>query len=262
MRQGTIAAAVAAALAAIGLAQSQNIFHKAPPEVEEKLRARVIEFYSLYQQGKFRQAEKLVAEESRDLYYNMQKAPIRSFQLEQIMWDDNFTNATVLVACLSAAPRTASAGIWVPINGKWKLENGDWYMLIKPRTTTPFGPMHFDNPANVKPQPFQRPTLEMLRENAIGVEPRKLEFPADTTEPVTRRVTVQNNMAGLLTVFVQDPKIPGLATFLADQNILPQKAALVEVTYDPAKGKLTGKRELRLTLQPLNQEIAIELLFQ
>lgn len=110
---------VSVLIAVAGLAPAQNtsIFHKAPPEVEEKLRARVIQFYTLYLQSKFRQAEALVAEESRDIYYTMQKAPIRTFQLEQITWDDDFKNATVLVACLSATPRTAAEGLWVPING-------------------------------------------------------------------------------------------------------------------------------------------------
>jgi hypothetical protein len=243
-------------------AQNQSIFRKAPPDVEEKLRARVIQFYSLYQQGKFRAAEALVAEESRDLYYAMPKAPIRSFQLEQITWDDDLKNATVLVACLSATPRTAAEGLWVPINGRWRLENGDWYLVIKPRSTTPFGPMKFDDPRNIKPQPFQRPTLEMLRADAFEVVPRKVEFPAHATEAETRRVTIQNNMAGVLTVDVQAPKAPGLAVMLADRNILPNKAAALEIHYEPQAGKLSGTKEVRLTLQPVNQEIVVEVHFQ
>jgi hypothetical protein len=249
------------AAAAAG-AQNHSIFRKAPPEVEEKLRARVAEFYSLYLQAKYRAAEALVAEESRDLYYAMSKAPIRSFQLEQITWDDDLKNATVLVACLSATPRTAAQGMWVPINGRWRLEKGDWYLVIKPRATTPFGPMKFDDPRNVKPQPFQRPTLEMLRASAFEVVPRKVEFPSAATETETRRVTVQNNMAGVLTVEVHAPKTPELSVSLADRNILPNKAAIVEISYHPQAGKLAGAKEVRLTLQPVNQEIVIELLFQ
>lgn len=251
-----------ALLAGPALPQNQSLFRKAPPEAEEKLRARVIQFYSLYQQAKFRQAEALVAEESRDLYYAMQKAPIRSFQLEQITWDDDYKTATVLVACLSATPRTAAEGIWVPVNSRWRLDNGEWYMVIKPRTTTPFGPMKFEDPRNIKPQPFQRPTVEMLQANAFEVAPKKLEFPANATESVTRRATIQNNMAGVLTVDVGDPKLPGLAVVLADRNILPKTAALLEITYNPSVAKLSGVKEVRLTLQPVNQEVVIELQFE
>jgi hypothetical protein len=249
------------ATAAAG-AQNHSIFRKAPPDVEEKLRKRVTEFYSLYLQAKYRAAEALVAEESRDLYYAMSKAPIRSFQLEQITWDDDLKNATVLVACLSATPRTAAQGMWVPINGHWRLEKGDWYLVIKPRTTTPFGPMKFDDPHDIKPQPFQRPTLEMLRANAFEVVPRKVEFSAAATETETRQVTIQNNMAGVLTADIQAPKLPGLSVALADRNLLPNKAATIEISYNPQAGKLAGTREVRLTLQPVNQEIVIELLFQ
>jgi len=256
---------VSVLIAAAGLAPAQNpsIFHKAPPEVEEKLRARVIQFYSLYLQSKFRQAEALVAEESRDIYYTMQKAPIRTFQLEQITWDDDFKNATVLVACLSATPRTAAEGLWVPINGRWRLDNGEWYLVIKPRSTiTPFGPMKFDDPRNFKPQPFQRPTVEMLKANAFQVAPQKLEFPANTTESVTRRATIQNNMAGVLTVLVQDPKLPGLSVVLADRNVLPRTGATLEITYRPDVAKITGVKEIRLSLQPVNQDVVIQLQFK
>jgi len=254
---------IVSVLASVALAQNPSIFHKAPPEVEEKLRARVIQFYTLYLQGKFRLAEALVAEEGRDLYYTMQKAPIRTFQLEQITWDDDFKNATVLVACLSATPRTAAEGLWVPINGRWRLDNGEWYMVIKPRsTTTPFGTMKFDDPRNFKPQPFQRPTLEMLKANAFQVAPQKLEFPANATESVTRRATIQNNMAGVLTVLVQDPKLPGLSVVLADRNVLPNTGATLEITYSPEVAKITGTREVRLSLQPVNQEVVIQLQFE
>ena len=252
-------------IAAAGLAPAQNtsIFHKAPPEVEEKLRARVIQFYTLYLQSKFRQAEALVAEESRDIYYTMQKAPIRTFQLEQITWDDDFKNATVLVACLSATPRTAAEGLWVPINGLWRLDKGEWYMVIKPRSaTTPFGTMKFDDPRNFKPQPFQRPTLEMLKQNAFQVAPQKVEFPSNSTESVTRRVTIQNNMAGVLTVLVQDLRLPGLTAVLADRNVLPNTGATLEISYNPEVAKITGTRELTLSLQPVNQEVVISLEFK
>ncbi len=263
MRAALLVGGVLAAMAG-ATAQNQSIFQKAPADVEEKLRARVTAFYSLYMQGKFRQAEQFVAEESRDLYYAMQKAPIRSFQVEQITWDDKFENATVLVACLSATPRTASQGIWVPINGKWKVQNGEWYLVIQPRTGTPFGPMHFDNPLNTKPQPFERPTLEMLRKGAVQVEPQKLVFPAASSEAVVRKFTIRNTLPGVIYVTLGDPRTPGLKAILADPNILPEKEAVVEVTYDPkaASIKAGEAKELRVLIQPLNQEVAVALQFE
>jgi len=257
-----MAAGLALALTGATAAQNPSIFKKAPPEVEEKLRARVTQFYSLYVEGKFRQAEALIAEESKDIFYAMQKAPVRSFQLEQITFDDGFQMATVMVACLSAAPRTAAQGIWVPVNGQWKLENGDWRLLLKGRTTTPFGPMKFEDPRSVKPQPFTRPTLEMLKANALQVEPKKVVFPKDLDGGASRLVTIQNNMAGVVHVEVHDPKVPGLALGLGDKNILPNQFTRLEMIYSPPAEKITGTREVRLTLQPLNQEVVIQVEFQ
>jgi hypothetical protein len=71
----------------------------APPEVEQALRARVTQFYELQKEGKFRQTEQYVAEDTKDLYYAMAKTGCISFELGKISYSDDFTKATVIVRC-------------------------------------------------------------------------------------------------------------------------------------------------------------------
>ena len=46
------------------------------PEVDQALRARIAEFYQDHVGGKFRQAEALVAEETKDYFYSASQAPL------------------------------------------------------------------------------------------------------------------------------------------------------------------------------------------
>lgn len=48
----------------------------ASPEVNQALRARIAEFYQEQVGGKFRHAEALVAEETKDYFYSASQAPL------------------------------------------------------------------------------------------------------------------------------------------------------------------------------------------
>ena len=58
-------------LTALAAAQTAtNPFDKAPPNVDDALKTRVTEFYQDHIDGKFRKAEQLVAEDSKDAFYD------------------------------------------------------------------------------------------------------------------------------------------------------------------------------------------------
>src|ERR1700691_5106919 len=67
----------------------------AAAEAEAALRARVEQFYQLQVDKKFRQAEALVAEESKDDYYNRSKPDIKGFSIQEIQLLDDNTRARV-----------------------------------------------------------------------------------------------------------------------------------------------------------------------
>ena len=134
------------ALAASLLAQKPaDLFTKAPPEVDEALRARVAKFYQAHMDGKPRRAEELVAEDTKDQFYNARKPAYLSFQIIKIDYTDNFTKATVttLVETIIAALGFTDKPVKVPLPSFWKLENGQWWWYIDPEKVnmTPFGKM-------------------------------------------------------------------------------------------------------------------------
>jgi len=47
------------------------VFAKAPPDVDDALRTRITAFYQAQVEGKPRRVEPMVAEDSKDFFYNM-----------------------------------------------------------------------------------------------------------------------------------------------------------------------------------------------
>src|ERR1044072_5758427 len=75
----------------------EDLFHKAPPAVEEALRARITQFFQLHVDGKFRQAESLVAEDTKDFFYSANKPKYLGFEIKSISYNDDFTKAKAVV---------------------------------------------------------------------------------------------------------------------------------------------------------------------
>jgi hypothetical protein len=251
--------------ACLSLGQAQNIFQKAPPGLEEALTARIHKFYTLWQAGKFREGEALVAEESRELYYSMQKVPIRKYELQNIAWSDDFKTAKVLIAFQDMNPRTAAYEIMAPSLGTWKEVGGQWFLVIDVPTTTPFGPMTFADYRVKQPsKPTEtgpRPTVETLTMGALRISPQEISIPMDG-QRTERTVTLTNNLPGPLMIEILDPKRPGLELKLSATQLGAKAQATLQVTYDPQKGKLRGPLSVPVLVQPLAQRFTVELLFQ
>src|SRR5262249_13083166 len=135
---------IAALLAAASFAQNPaDLFEKAPPAVDEALHARVREFYQLHVDKKFRQAERLVADDTKDLFYAMEKPNYYSFEIRRIEYSDNFTKAKVLTVCEMTilVVGFADKPVKVPIPSRWKLVDGHWYWYVDQEELkeTPFG---------------------------------------------------------------------------------------------------------------------------
>jgi len=152
---------------------AQNVPQKGPdppPDVDKALRARVNEFCELHKQGKFRQAEQMVADDTKDYFYNSGKPRYVSYQLQSITYNQDFTKATAMVICEHYLPAPGFQGktvkLLTPFN--WKIENGQWMwyvdkdamlmtpfgkMTLAPRTGEPAAP-----PAPGTPQPPPIPT--------------------------------------------------------------------------------------------------------
>src|SRR5262252_4422911 len=86
--------------AASCLAQSPaDLFNRPPADVDKALRVRITEFYQDHVDGKFRQAEALVAEDTKDFFYSANKPKYLSFEIQRIDYSDGFTRAKATVLC-------------------------------------------------------------------------------------------------------------------------------------------------------------------
>src|SRR5437879_6149024 len=92
-------------------------------DAEKNLRQRVEEFYQLQQDNKFRQAEALVAEDSKDLYYNARKTEVRGFRVEKIELTDS-SHAKVTVKAKVVMLFAGAQIVEMASEGTWKLDNG------------------------------------------------------------------------------------------------------------------------------------------
>ena len=64
---------------------------------EAALRARVEQFFQLQVAKKYRQAEALVAEDSKDSYYEANKYNIKSFRIDKVEFLEGGTHARVTI---------------------------------------------------------------------------------------------------------------------------------------------------------------------
>lgn len=121
-----------------------EVFNQAPPEIEEALRARMKLFYDCYLTGKFRQAYDLVAEDSKDDYFNRAKTPYHSYKILSIQFSDNYTKAKAMVVVNRDMKFDGhTLAVDTPMDVDWKIENGQWVWYLPPRNSeaheTPFG---------------------------------------------------------------------------------------------------------------------------
>lgn len=122
-----------------------DLFNRPPADVDQALRARISEFYQDQVDGKFRQAETLVAEDTKDLYYAANKSKYLGFEISRIDYSEGFTRAkaTVLLEQYVMIPGFTDKPLKVPTPSTWKLVNDQWYWWVDPETLreSPWGKM-------------------------------------------------------------------------------------------------------------------------
>jgi hypothetical protein len=140
-----------ALVASLAFAQTPSDLNRPPEGVDKAVRERIAQFYQLLVDGKFRQAEGLIADDTKDFFYNMSKPKYLSFEIGQIVYSDEFTRAKAIVLCEQTIPVPAFAGkpLKFPQPSLWKLVDGEWYWYVDQDALrqTPFGVMNPGSPA-------------------------------------------------------------------------------------------------------------------
>jgi hypothetical protein len=245
-----------ALFAALAFGQPNDPFQPRPPkEVDAALRARVQEFFDLHVKGQFRKAEELVAEDTKDYFYNGNKPKYLSFEISRIEYSAKFTKAKVTVVCEQNINMPGFAGhpMKMPAASTWKLENGKWYWYVDQDAllNTPWGRMRpGPSPENgaPAPPPLAIPTSADFVYKLIRLDKTAVQLRAGESA----EVTVTNGAPGPMTISVP-AALPGLEAKL-DKSTLPAggKATLTLRASEGAKsGVLHVQVEPTMQLLPL-----------
>lgn len=268
-----------AAFAAVGQTpkpQAADLFDKAPPDVDQSLRERVKAFYQHHIDGTYRKAEKLVAEESQDYFYQIQKQRYDSCEYVRVAYAESFTRAIVTMACKGKWNINGNEmSVSMPLSSSWKRENGGewlWHHVQAQKMPTPFGEMDHTGPtAKATEAPgaaaaggLNIPTdmkaaAEMLMKQ---VKVDKLDVKLSSYEKSSDSVTITNDSGGLVKLeFSYEAIVPGFKAELEKRELKAGEKTVLRLTMSPKdrvpKPTLTG----RILIEPLLQQFPVTITF-
>lgn len=249
-----------------------------PPGVEEALRARVTQFLQYHVDGNFRKAYEMVAEDTKDAYFNSGKVQLKGFQILEIKFTDNFTKAAVTVT-MSKTVNVAGTDIPValPSTITWKIEDGKWvwYNEAKSAWVTPVGPASAPGPgaaAAAKSNDDESAALPKdLNDKSItaaaksilqqvSVDKKEIMLAADKASEET--VTFHNGMSGSVQLELNAPEIPGFTVKAEPKLVRAGGDVAVVFRYEPANDTpRKDPTDVQLLVQPLNQAFNIRVNF-
>jgi len=242
-----------------------------PAGQEDALRERVMTFYTLHKEGKFRQAETYVCADSKDAYYDAEKRRWRSVQINQIVYENDFKTAKVLVA-LGTEMRTRGNVIpaLYPYNSIWHLENNEWCHHLPPpakaETITPFGimkstPVRPEDEGKPRPPIVGMPPLDNPEAVLNLVKLSKRQMLVKGYEASSDQIEIENGMPGELNLDVQGPRIETVQWSLSKKRLASGEHAIFKVTHEPTDKSIKPDLVLRLVIDPIGQVIPVRVVF-
>ena len=244
--------------------QASELFEKAPPQIDAALRARIAKFYQAHVDGKFRQAEAIAAEDSKDIYYSSDKSRYYSFEIVKISYSDNFTKATALVSCDSdfhAAGRRMR--VKIPLTSLWKYENGDWWWYAVPRrdeVQTPFGVMHPGQGTDSLSAPIPD-VNKAAQEILTKIRANKQEVELSSYQPATEEVVISNDLQGPVKLSLEYEPLPGFEAKLDRQEVSEHELARLRLTMQPKDKAAKPTMIVKVRVEPTGQIIPIKVTF-
>lgn len=273
-----IAVAILGALLWPVLCWGQNpaeLFEKAPPDIDEALRARVRKFYDLHVEGKFRAADELVAEDSKDVFFGADKQRCRAFTIATISYSENFTKASVLTVCETEMmmPPVGMIPVKMPVRSLWKVIDGQWFWYVQPGPpanpiASAFGLPGAAQPApqpssGSPPAPFAFPMAPVdvaAVQNAVRADRRQVTFSQGAK--AEERITFTNSLPGSVDLSLAPAKLPGLEMKLDKQEIVKGETATLTIRYQPEEGLKPSPTVVKVIVSPVQQEIPIQIEFK
>ncbi len=262
-----------ACVAAVSFGQTgADLFERAPAGVDEALRARVSQFFQLHVDGKFRAAEVLVAEDSKDAFFVIEKTRYRGFQILKINYSDDFTRATVTVAC--DTDLVLPVGVFpvkMPVASKWKVVDGQWMWYIVPTEKGLPTPIGINIPAPSKEEaaapartavPLGMPTVPVDVESVsrmIRVDRQQVTFNPSTAGE--QRVVVTNGMPGGVSLTLEPAKLNGFELSFDRTRVEQGQSATLLIRYQPSPDLKPAAATVNVIVAPLLKTIPVQIRF-
>jgi hypothetical protein len=240
----------------------------APPDVDKALRARVSQFFQYHVDGDFRKAYDLVAEDTKDEYFAAGKMKLKSFEIVDIKYSDDFRQAEV---------NTTAEMVWniqlqnnvsiVPMLTTWKIEDGKWVWYHHLQTgaiLTPMGPSLIDpavNGSQVKKIP-EHIDDKAISSAAAGIVKQlsldKSQVKLSGEKPSSDKVVVHNGTPGYVRLSLAAvPELPGFTATLDKTDVGPNQDAVVRFEYTPAGKEYKAPFQIRVAADPFNQILPV-----
>jgi len=261
--------------------EPRNLFDKAPPDVEQALKSRVTKFYQYFVEGKFRLADALVAEESKDVFFAAEKRKYKAYVVGAPKYSENFTRATVVTSCLTDYSMMGNRmEISLPVLSFWKLEDGDWFWYVPPpgdKYFTPLGemPRPKETPGNMNTttQAPTQPVRPMISPEQImkAVRADRDSVVFNSAKASTQEVHLKNTLPGNVRV-TSTTGIKGLTITPAKTDLNPDEEVTVVMSFDPKDPSVTCDEclahpqdrragQVMMLVQPTGQQIPIAVQF-
>jgi hypothetical protein len=230
-----------------------DLFNKPPADVDRALRSRINEFYQDHVEAKFRQADALVAEDTKDFYFASNKPKYLSFEIQRIDYSEGFTRAKATILCEQYVmmPGFADKPLKVPTPSSWKLVDGQWYWYVDQTALrqSPFGLM--------TPGPGGQsglPAVPNGKAMAFIYTQVKADKSVVSLKPGgEEQVTLTNGAQGTVTIDLTG-SLPGVDVKLDRMNIAAGEKAIL--TVHAGSGAKPGVLSLRV--EQTNQVIPIQ----
>jgi hypothetical protein len=226
-------------------------------EAEAALRARVDEFYKLQVQKKFRQAEAMVADDSKDDYYDRAKQQISGFSLQQVEMLDNNTRARVTVKAKVTlrAALVGSQDFELPLLTSWKVENGQWMWFVDPETRgrTPFGTITptAGGPTNGSSLATGNVDIKDIM-NQVTIDRAAVTLSASSPE---QTVTLTNHLPGPVSLELTKTQMRDLSIELEKSRLNGGESSTIRFRQT---GSSRSSGTVRVVVSPLNKVFSIE----
>lgn len=256
-------------------AQDADVFTKAPPEVDEALRARITTFYQAHINGKYRDAFQVVADEAQDDFIAASKDTYKSCEITKINYSENFTKASVVTACKGEFRwRTERMPATLPLSTNWKLVDGQWYWYVvkHDKVETPFGISSVTPDAgDAKSAPaIPADPVAAARDILSKISVDKTEIQLKGYETSQDEIHIANNMPGPIRITVNSPGSAGLSIKIDKTEIAAGEKATVLFAYsvDDAKAlchdcfkPVKPATSAEINIEPTGQAFHVNVIF-